>query len=187
MLLQTIQRVTLFALLARLDQDLSESLRQRGCPHCGGPLHRAPYTRKPRGGPVDIPEEYLIRLSLCCGREGCRRRLLPPSCLFLGRKVYWAPVIFVVLTLRQGRMEGYCVRQLTGLLGINRKTLARWMAWFRDCFPQTPLWKRVRGRVSPEVANRDLPAALVLFFLAHHKDELLALAACLAFLAQEGG
>ena len=32
----------------------------------------ANYPRKPRGGPVDIPEEYLIRQSLCCVSGGAK-------------------------------------------------------------------------------------------------------------------
>ena len=42
--------------------------------------------RKPHGGPADLSETFSLRHSLCCGREGCRRRTLPPSVLFLGRR-----------------------------------------------------------------------------------------------------
>ena len=43
-----------------------------------------------------------MRLSFCCGREGCRRRVLPPSVLFWGRRVYWAAVVLVVTAPCQG-------------------------------------------------------------------------------------
>ena len=88
MLAELLQRVSLFRLLHRIDQDLAEKSRLAGCPYCQGPLHRARYLRKPRGGPENIPEEYFFRLSLSCGREHRRRRVLPPSCMFMGRKVY---------------------------------------------------------------------------------------------------
>ena len=87
MLTELLQRISLFRLLRTIDSDLAQKTRQQRCPYCGGHLHHSNYARKPRGGPTTIPEEYLIRESLCCGREGCRKRTLPPSCLFMGRRV----------------------------------------------------------------------------------------------------
>jgi hypothetical protein len=51
-------------------------------------------------------------MSLCCGAQGCRRRVLPPSVLFLDRRVYFAPVMLVITALRQGRDRGYTVEKL---------------------------------------------------------------------------
>ena len=73
--------------LFSIDQDLAENTRQQACP-CGGRLHRANYPRKPRGGSDDLPEQYRWRLSFCCERDGCRKRVTPPSVRFLGPKVY---------------------------------------------------------------------------------------------------
>jgi hypothetical protein len=82
-----------------------------------------------------MAEAYGIRLSLCCGRIGCRRRVLPPSVLFWGRRVYWAAVFLVVVALRQGRTRGYTVERLKALFGVTRPTLARWMRYFQQVFP----------------------------------------------------
>ena len=103
MLPELIQKVSLFYLLHRIDIDLAKQLQQGRCPYCNGPLHHSNYERKPRGGPENIPDEYLVRQSLCCGRPDCRRRTLPPSCLFMGRRVYWGCVILVVMTLPMGQ------------------------------------------------------------------------------------
>ena len=73
--------------LLTVDQDLADAACQEGC-SCGGRLHCAKYPRKPRGGPADLPPKYGYRLSFCCDRDGCRKRLTPPSVRFLGRKVY---------------------------------------------------------------------------------------------------
>ena len=81
----------LYALLRRCDEDLAAEQRAGGCPHCGGVLHSARYPRKPRGAVERLPDEYGWRLSLCCAREGCRKRATPPSLRFLGRKVYLGP------------------------------------------------------------------------------------------------
>ena len=64
--------------LLSIDQDLAESARKKPCP-CGGRLHCANYPRKPRGGPDDLPEQYRYRLSFCCDREGCRKRVTRPG------------------------------------------------------------------------------------------------------------
>lgn len=183
MLLEAVQRVTLFQLLLLIDQDLERACQQAGCPHCGGRLDRSPYRRKPRGGPAGIPEENEKRLSLCCSREGCRCRRLPPSCLYWGRKVYWGPVILVVVTLRQRRLEGFSARRVRERFGVTRSTLARWMAYFREEFPSSPWWQRLRGRVSGSVWDAALPAGLVESVVSSTWDAEEILARCLVFLA----
>jgi hypothetical protein len=183
MLPDLLRRVSLFRVLHLIDRDLAEECRQARCPICGGPLHYAPYTRKPRCGPKDIPEEYQKRLSLCCGREECRRRVLPPSCLFLGRKVYWQAVILVTMTLRQRRLEGASSNRLMRMFSIPRKTIVRWMQYFHSTFPTTAQWQCLRGRVKAGVDNPGLPGSLVEHFLAHSSSPFTGLVDCLRFLA----
>src|SRR5919109_721997 len=122
MLSKLLQESNLFHLLYLIDSDLAACKRSGGCPYCGGPLHQANYQRKPRGGPV-IPEEYCTRRSLCCGRDGCRRRDPPESCLFMGRRVYWRCVVLVVTALRQRRPDSLSACQLVNMFGISKKTL----------------------------------------------------------------
>jgi hypothetical protein len=131
MLSDLLQDVSLFRILHQIDLGLAESCRQAWCPYSQGALHYASYLRKPRGVPEKIPEEYLIRYSLCCGREGCCRRVLPPSCLFMGRRVYWHAVIRVVMTLRQSRSNGMGANQLMRMFSIPRKTIVRWTSYFQ--------------------------------------------------------
>lgn len=183
MLLAAIQKVSLFHLLHRLEVDLAETVRGSGCPDCGGRLHAAHYRRKPRGGPMAIPERYSRRLSLCCGRDGCRRRRLPPSVLFMGRRVYWAPVVLVVTTLRQQRSTGSGARRLEALLGVSKETLERWMRFYREEFPASEPWRRVRGLVVGEVGDQELPSGLLTSFMSRFEEAERAVAGCLSFLA----
>lgn len=183
MLSELLQKASLFSLLHRIDLDLAERIRIKGCPFCNNALHRANYERKPRGGPASIPDEYLIRQSLCCGCPGCRRRTQPPSSLFMGRRVYWGCVILVVMTLHQGRPCGASVAKLERMFSISRQTIKRWIVWFRDEFPQSAQWHRLRGRVVCTISNEELPAALVLHFMNHFPRSEQALVACLRFLA----
>ncbi len=162
---EILQSKSLFILLQKIDTELAESVRMQRCPHCGGPLNYAPYQRKPRGGPPDLDESCSIRLSLCCGKDGCRKRLLPPSVLFWGRRVYWASVILVITALRQGRDRGYTIEKLKALCGATRSTLLRWMQYFRQLFPQSKAWKRLSGRLMPPVPDEDLPGGLLERFI----------------------
>jgi hypothetical protein len=161
MLREAIQSESLFALLHKIDVDLAESARAGGCPYCEGPLHYASYQRQPRGGPKNLPEEYLTRLSLCCGDEKCRRRTLPLSVLFWGRRVYWGAVIIVVTALRQQRSEGYCADKICTMFGVPILTLKRWLTYFREIFPLSEIWQRLRSMLMPPVAPESIPLAVL--------------------------
>ena len=91
---------------------------------CGGRLHWANYPRNPRGGPENLPKECCYRLSLCCDRDGCRKRVTPPSTRFLGRKVYLLSVIFLAAAMRQ-QPSPRSMRELFDLFGAGRRTIAR--------------------------------------------------------------
>jgi hypothetical protein len=126
------------ALLWELDACAAQQVRERGCPRCGGPLYCAHYERKPRGlGPQAVKAgRYDVRLSLCCGRQGCRARATPPSVRFLGRRVY-AAVAVLVLSLRAALAS-----VTTQALGIEQRwqapawwTRRRWSSWW-----QCELW-----------------------------------------------
>lgn len=182
MLPELLRKAGLFQLLYRIDSDLAACKRQQGCPHCGGPLHQAHYRRKPRGGP-QVPEQICIRQSLCCGREGCRRRCAPESCLFMGRRVYWRCVVLVVMALRQRRPESLSAGRMVRMFDISRKTLTRWFGYFREAFAQSHEWQRARGLVSPYVTDDRLPASLLDYCIESTPDALSGLVACCRLLA----
>ena len=122
-------------------------------------------------------------MSLCCGKQGCRRRKLPPSVLFWGRRVYWASVLLVVTALRQGRDRGYTVERLKMLFGVTRPTLSRWLSYFRQIFSSSQSWQRLSGRLMPPVTEHELPGGLIDRFVKARGDPELGLTACLQWLA----
>lgn len=185
MLSNLLQKSNLFHLLYLIDLDLSATKRLEGCPHCGGPLHTANYWRKPRGGPP-IPYEYCLRSSLCCGRDGCRRRSPPASCLFMGRRVYWRCVVLVVTALMQRRPEGWSVGQLSRMFGIPRRTIMRWRSFFQDVFGNSLEWTRIRGRLVSSVSNSCLPASLLEYCLEQSQEEVDGLVLCCRLLGKGG-
>ena len=182
MLTELLKKSSLFHLLYLIDLDLAKAHRRAGCRHCGGPLHQANYERKPRGEPDSIPEQYLLRLSFCCGRSDCRLRSLPPSCRFWGRRVYWGCVILVVMALRQNRPNGASIGKLERMFGISRQSICRWVEYFRDVFPTSVQWQKIRGRISSRVTDSELPTALLQYFLNHCESTESGLVGCLRFL-----
>jgi hypothetical protein len=154
--------------LVDVDRDLAETARQQAC-SCGGRLHRANYPRKPRGGPSDLPAAYRARLSFCCGRDGCRKRVTPPSVRFLGRRVYLGAVVILVAAMRQGPMPRR-VRELSELFDADRRTINRWRAFWREHFPLTTFWKVARGRLLPTFQVDLLPRSLLEAFVPSEQD-----------------
>ncbi len=149
-----------FAALWAFDAEIARRVAAAGCQHCGGPLYRANYARKPRGGEIAASgEAYTLRHSLCCGREGCRRRATPPSLRFLGRRVYLEVVVLLASVAAQLLAALRDVRTLTGVPG---RTLRRWGAWWRHAFPQTSTWVELRARFPPPPPEETaLPASLL--------------------------
>ena len=88
-----------FQRLLEEDEVAVDRQRARGCPSCRGRLDRADYPRKPRGLPAQWESLFNRRFSVCCCREGCRRRLTPPSVRFLGRRVYVGAVVLLGVTV----------------------------------------------------------------------------------------
>ncbi len=150
-----------YLLLLSIDQELAAEVRAQGCPVCGSALHFARYERKPRGVPEGLPEAYDYRESLCCSADGCRRRVLPPSLRFFGRRVYAAAVFVLACVMVSGITEKRAA-VLRDLVGVNIRTLARWRSWWQKSFPQTPFWREARGRFAPPPPEESgLPASLL--------------------------
>jgi hypothetical protein len=157
----------LWSVLLAIDQDLAEKTRKKACP-CGGRLHCANYLRKPRGTPLQLPEPQRLRLSFCCDRDGCRKRVTPPSVRFLGPKVYLGVFVILISAMRQGPTPRR-VRELSLRFGADRRTIARWQVLWREHFPQTPFWKVARARLTPVLEIVTLPYSLLDAFLTRHR------------------
>lgn len=163
-----------YQLLEKVDGDLTEETRQQGCARCGGKLHRSDYDRKPRGGP-----QWELRFSLCCAREGCRRRHTPPSVRFMGRRVYAGLVVVLVSAMLHG-LNPERVQRLREVLGIDRRTLQRWRQWWLVLFVESSFWREARARFMPPLCPKTMPLSLCVNFGVERRDRLLEL---LKFLA----
>jgi hypothetical protein len=165
-------------LLPRIDDDLATKARAAGCVFCGGRLDVADYPRKPRGAD-ELGDDYVWRRSFCCASDGCRRRRTPPSVRFLGRKVYLGAVVVLATALQRGPSKT-SVTKLSVLLGISRRTLARWCRWWSTMFASSRLWTSLRGRFMPAVEEAAIPASLLSRMSATEEPPLVALLRLLA-------
>lgn len=146
-----------FERLVAIDEAIVASVRAGACAQCGGPLHRGDYRRKPRGGLVaPTADSFEVRFSLCCGREGCRRRATPPSVRFLGRRVYVGAVVIIASVIALARSSA---RRETG---IAPRTARRWIRWWREMFTSTPVFAAICARLVPtSLDRRRLPVCIL--------------------------
>lgn len=179
MCLTLLQDSRLYQFLLTIDREFAEQVRAEGC-HCRGRVHRSDYERKPRGGPPGLGPEYDKRFSFCCAVEGCRSRKTPPSVRFLGRRVYLGAVVLLVSAM-QGGITDKRAADLKKRLGVSRRTLWRWRSWWREDFPRSNFWKRMRGRFMPPLHDGSLPATLLASFT--DEDDRSRLIQALSFLA----
>jgi len=105
-----VQDPKFFALLLRIDHELAAQARADGC-RCGVALHRADYPQA-----AGLP-----------GRGS--------------RRTFFAPELFSVLSAasvrHRGRCDslaGVCICRLGTQLGVTRRTMARWQAWWLERF-----------------------------------------------------
>lgn len=130
--------------LLKLDNDLAAQIRAQGCPDRQGELHAAPFWRKPRGAKVG--DNFLVRLSFCCARHGCRHRTTPPSLRFLRPKVFLGAVVVLITAMRCGVTPAR-MQTLKDLVGVSRQTVLRRQAWWQEALQAKPFWQRAAAQI----------------------------------------
>jgi hypothetical protein len=113
-------------------------------------------------------------VSFCCAVDGCRSRATPPSLRFLGPKVYIAAIVVLIAILLHGATARR-MRELTEVIGVDRRTVERWRRWWREGFTATSFWQSARATLMPPVDQDRLPAALIERFAGDDADRLVAL------------
>jgi hypothetical protein len=100
-------------------------------------------------------------------------RATPPSLRFLGRKVYLATIVTLISALQHG-VTAARLRRLSGRLGIDRRTVARWRAWWVSRFTATRFWRTATAAFMPPVDPARLPASALERFAGDAEQRLLA-------------
>lgn len=171
------------AVLLELDRRAEAQVRAAGCAHCRGPLYAAHYPRKARGVSEEAAEvgQYEVRLSLCCGREGCRKRATPPSVRFDGRRVY-AAIAVLLLSLsasERTEVEG-CATLVRAEPAPSWPTRARWLSWWRAGLLHTAWFAVLRGQLVQPVDVDRSPSSLLSMFGGSIRDQCRSLLCALS-------
>ena len=95
------------------------------------------------------------------------------SVRFLARRVYLGLAVVLVSARPAGPTPA--AARLGMALGVDRRTLARWRAWWREQFPKTPLWRAMCARFTPRVPEAQLPGELVTRFAGRAPEALMRL------------
>ena len=163
--------------LRAIDAEVTARLAAEGCRFCRGPLHRGDYDRKPRGGVLGVAgESFGRRFSLCCGRDGCRRRAMPPSVRFLGRRVYLGAVVILATVVALAAATAASARRATG---VAARTTRRWIRWWRGPFADSPVFVELAARVLGLERDR-LPSSILEAIVAAPTARVIRLLAWLA-------
>ena len=169
---KVLQDKRLYEFLKKVDDDFADTVKSRGCDHCGQVLHRADFERKPRG--LRAGPSWDRRYSFCCSREGCRKRHTPPSVRFLGRKVYVGVIVVLVSAMMHGPNE-HRLKRLQQELTIDRRTLKHWRQWWTEIFVKYAFWKAERGRFRGQISRAQMPFCLVQTFGAQQMEGMVRL------------
>lgn len=172
------------ALLLELDRRAAERVRAAGCSRCQGPLYVAHYPRKVRGvsASAEASGQYGLRLSLCCGREGCRKRSTPPSVRFDGRRIY-AAIAVLVLSLRpaeRSELQSAAALIATEPAAPSQPTRTRWRRWWQSGLFGTAVFAALRGRLRVPVDAMRSPASLLAMFVGNVADQCRSLLVALS-------
>ncbi|MEO6624005.1 MAG: hypothetical protein ABIN37_04125 [Burkholderiaceae bacterium] len=159
-----------FSILLRIDIELAAQRRAQGCP-CGGVLHKANYSRKPRACPLEVRADFESRFSFCCNR--CRKRWTAMSVRFLGRRVYLS--LAVVLMSSRPAVITPTQMALSKTLAIPIRTLNRWRVWWTEIFPTSKLWQSDCARFMPPIPAHEFPAGLIERFTGSAADSMMRL------------
>ena len=175
-----------YSMLHMIDLELAQAVQRRGCPRCSGTLNWANYPRLPRGAPITLPDDFSIRFSLCCSRDGCRRRQTPQSVRFLGRKVYLSVVVILITAMNNG-LTSKRISRLEKLLDIDRKTIAEWTDYWKQVFTfGSPFSMAMSGTWKPCSASTDPLGDAYTRFTAFSKDKLAGIITLLKFFSPLG-
>lgn len=125
-----------------LDAELSKKVREKACPKCGGALHFARYQRKGRILESDFSEDWNSFHSLCCAREGCRKRVRPLSVRFAGRSPFNGGLVLLARLLVSGGSKR-SILLLSKELKVSERTLRRWLRFWNYVHKNSVWWRKI--------------------------------------------
>jgi hypothetical protein len=120
---------------------------------CGGALHSARYSARPEVCRPGSTDRRIAGGPASAAVDRCRQCNTPPSLRFLCRRVYLATMMVLISAMLHGATPPRVAR-LSQLLGVCRRTLARWREWWRTAFVQSRFWQAARATFMPAGCSR---------------------------------
>ncbi|MBU2756872.1 hypothetical protein HFU97_05440 [Acidithiobacillus sp. BN09-2] len=81
--------------------------------------------------------------------------------------------MLLISVLQPGKTNKAQHDRLRSLLGISKRTLARWRLWWREALVRTPLWRAEGAIILPSIPRQDLPGGLIERFGGDCTQQLL--------------
>jgi hypothetical protein len=126
----------------QLDMELAEKSKIKGCPCCGSKLYFARYQRKGRIGELEVPPEWNSFHSLCCGTQGCRKRVRPLSIRFAGQSPFSSTLVILAKLLSSGGSQR-SVHALCKILKTSERTVRRWLSFWKQAQEKSVWWRKL--------------------------------------------
>jgi len=134
--------------------------------NCSGIYHQSNYKRKPRGISLEADEYFAVRFSFSCSL--CRVRFTCESARFLGRKVYVAFFIMIILYPPFEEIHQDLIQLPPHTL--SPITIQRWVSWWDKTIQESPVWKTLVGLLIANLENIFLPIFLMGLFIKEYFD-----------------
>jgi len=81
--------------------------------------------------------------------------------------------MLLISVLQPGKAKKALHDKLRSLLGISKRTLARWRLWWREALVRTPLWRALGSCILPPIPQEELPGGLIDRFAENSVEPLL--------------
>ena len=180
---EILHRKSLFSLLHKIDFEMAEQARARGCPTVGDRC-TMPTTRENQKAVLLIWMRYL-RFAIACavvvkdaGAVFSHHRFGFGSAGYTGHQCFLSPLLFDKEKIRTAPL---CNSKAFSVYGVPPSTVGG--HYFRELFPQSLAYRRLAGYLIPPIHSGHLPKALLDRFESATKGPEEALVNCLRVLA----
>jgi hypothetical protein len=82
-------------------------------------------------------------------------------------------MVVVISAMQDGATVA--LQKLSQLVGVSRRTIARWRNWWLSVFAASPFWRLAAAAFMPPIDKDRLPASLLERFAGGLQEQLIAL------------
>lgn len=132
--------------LVTIDLEITTSIQSSRCEYCGDKLDRGDFPRKCILSNIADSKYFDRRFGLCCRRDGCRKRALPPSTRFFVKTQLPLP-LFLIAALLSASYKSKIVSRLASIFRVTESTIRRWRRLFRKSPAFQAILAKIKARI----------------------------------------